>query len=259
MEHEWALGTRLGTSADGPASQWPKTPPSSLRKDSLWEAIPVLAYPGLVGYPPTVYANSVMRRQSAFVAFKHREAAESLLVLAAGRGPKDNDSSKESLAQRANSGHCPCCVAPTHISAPPSYTVGGWDGPKARGARHRGRHGPSAGRPLAAAHVGGAQFMYIGFSGSSHSWGWSGGGVVEQKKCFFSFALYRGLRVVFSPFFRFCPLSFACTPVCCPENDLPGTFFFARPIANSPCLTCLVAPPDMCTCTPKVRKVVLPF
>ena len=35
LEHEWALGTRLGPEADGSASQWLKTPPPAFREASL--------------------------------------------------------------------------------------------------------------------------------------------------------------------------------------------------------------------------------
>ena len=53
LEHEWAVGTRLGPPAAALASHWLKAPPPALHRASPWEVLPGALHSGQVGRPPT--------------------------------------------------------------------------------------------------------------------------------------------------------------------------------------------------------------
>ena len=106
LEHERAMGPRVGLSADGSASPRLKTPPPAPRKASRWQVLPVLAYPGHVGRTPTLQTdatlgNPVLDYQAVSVGFRRREKAKSIFARMTGRAPEDHDASERSLSQRA--------------------------------------------------------------------------------------------------------------------------------------------------------------
>ena len=128
LAHEWAMVTWMGPSVGSSATQQPSTP-LALRRSPLWEMLPVLSYPGQVGYLPTLHTSEcpgcpVTGYPSAPAAFKHCGAPKSIIVRVVGQGPRKHEASKDHQAQRAKVEYLPCCAALTRVAAPPSYSVG---------------------------------------------------------------------------------------------------------------------------------------
>ena len=81
----------------------------------------------------------------------HCDGAKSILLRIEGYVCKGYEGTRETLAQKAKCGYCPCCTRPTHVLIPPAYEVGQYGRRKDKPAKLRQAFGPFASRNYAAA------------------------------------------------------------------------------------------------------------
>ena len=90
-----------------------------------------------------------MGYQSPEVALQQCDVGRFILIRLVGPVSKGHDA-KNPVTQRAKVGYCPCCAMATHVAIPRVYSLGEFNLLKHRGLSLWMKHGPWAGRKLAA-------------------------------------------------------------------------------------------------------------
>ena len=151
----WAF--RVGPEASGELAQYiqgiPERIPPGVRKASARELLQVLENPNQKGYPGTVNTDAILgfgvyTYQSADVLFGKIGARDELLVRLEGLHCKGHND--RGVCQKAKVAYCPCCVIPTHVAIPMSYSLGEHDARKQEAIDIWAQYGPWGQRRLCA-------------------------------------------------------------------------------------------------------------
>ena len=131
LGHDWAVGVRLGPSANDTLPQTLQMPTPAPGKFPLGGGSTPTGSPW-ADWIPSVHEDgsleyAILAYQSSWATFHHCGAGKAIRVRLEGEASPGHGAGSPDVPQRAKAGYCPCCTVPTHIATPRSYEAGVFD------------------------------------------------------------------------------------------------------------------------------------